>query len=123
MADIGFPYDALTRNSFGCCADDCESFVDNEMMRECAQILRAPGARPYVPVDKDAALSEFEKIAGAIHDCSGCSGPGNETATPKRQCVKFLIELFSLQLNKSPLTSKVLQALPIISNILRLKFR
>ena len=31
-----------------------------------AYLQRAPGARPYVPVDKDAALSEFEKIAAAI---------------------------------------------------------
>ena len=31
-----------------------------------AYLQRAPGARPHVPVDKDAALSEFEKIAAAI---------------------------------------------------------
>jgi hypothetical protein len=31
-----------------------------------AYLQRAPGARPHVPVDKNAALSEFEKIAGAI---------------------------------------------------------
>lgn len=27
---------------------------------------RAPGARPHVPVDKDAPLSEFEKVAAAF---------------------------------------------------------
>ncbi len=31
-----------------------------------AYLQRAPGARPHVPVDKDAALSAFEKIAAAI---------------------------------------------------------
>jgi hypothetical protein len=31
-----------------------------------AYLQRAPGARPHVPVNKDAALSEFEKIAAAI---------------------------------------------------------
>jgi hypothetical protein len=31
-----------------------------------AYLQRAPGARPHVRVDKDAALSEFEKIAAAI---------------------------------------------------------
>jgi hypothetical protein len=31
-----------------------------------AYLQRAPGARPHVPVDKDAALSEFERIAGKI---------------------------------------------------------
>jgi deazaflavin-dependent oxidoreductase (nitroreductase family) len=30
-----------------------------------AYLQRAPGARPHVPVDKDAPLAEFEKIAGA----------------------------------------------------------
>lgn len=28
-----------------------------------AYLKHAPGARPHIPVDKDAALSEFEKIA------------------------------------------------------------
>jgi hypothetical protein len=28
-----------------------------------AYLQRAPGARPHVPIDKDAALAEFEKIA------------------------------------------------------------
>src|SRR5437867_9414182 len=31
-----------------------------------AYLQRAPGARPHVPVNKDAALSEFEKIAAAF---------------------------------------------------------
>jgi hypothetical protein len=30
-----------------------------------AYLQRAPGARPHVPVDKDAPLADFEKIAGA----------------------------------------------------------
>jgi deazaflavin-dependent oxidoreductase (nitroreductase family) len=30
-----------------------------------AYLQRAPGARPHVRVDKDAALSEFDKIAAA----------------------------------------------------------
>jgi hypothetical protein len=28
-----------------------------------AYLKRAPGARPHLPVDKDAPLSEFEKIS------------------------------------------------------------
>jgi hypothetical protein len=31
-----------------------------------AYLQRAPGARPHVPVNKDAALSEFEKVAAAF---------------------------------------------------------
>jgi deazaflavin-dependent oxidoreductase (nitroreductase family) len=31
-----------------------------------AYLQLAPGARPHVPVDKDAALAEFEKIAAAF---------------------------------------------------------
>ena len=31
-----------------------------------AYLQRAPGARPHVPVNKDAALAEFEKIAATI---------------------------------------------------------
>ncbi len=31
-----------------------------------AYLNRAPGARPHVPVDKDAPLAEFEKIAAAF---------------------------------------------------------
>ena len=31
-----------------------------------AYLQRAPGARPHVPVNKDAPLSEFEKIAAAF---------------------------------------------------------
>ena len=30
-----------------------------------AYLLQAPGARPHVPVSKDAALADFQKIAGA----------------------------------------------------------
>ncbi|HYL98886.1 MAG TPA: nitroreductase/quinone reductase family protein [Blastocatellia bacterium] len=29
-----------------------------------AYLKRAPGARPHIPVDKDAALEEFEKVSG-----------------------------------------------------------
>ena len=31
-----------------------------------AYLQRAPGARPHVPVDKDAPVAEFEKIAAAF---------------------------------------------------------
>jgi deazaflavin-dependent oxidoreductase (nitroreductase family) len=31
-----------------------------------AYLQRAPGARPHVPVDKDAPLAEFEKVAAAF---------------------------------------------------------
>ena len=31
-----------------------------------AYLQRAPGARPHVPVNKDAALAEFEKVAAAF---------------------------------------------------------
>jgi hypothetical protein len=31
-----------------------------------AYLQRAPGARPHVPVHKDAALAEFEKITAAF---------------------------------------------------------
>jgi deazaflavin-dependent oxidoreductase (nitroreductase family) len=31
-----------------------------------AYLQRAPGARPHVPVNKDAPLAEFEKVAGAF---------------------------------------------------------
>ena len=31
-----------------------------------AYLRRAPGARPHIPVDKDAPLSEFEQIAGTL---------------------------------------------------------
>jgi deazaflavin-dependent oxidoreductase (nitroreductase family) len=31
-----------------------------------AYLQRAPGARPHIPVDKDAPLAEFEKIGGAF---------------------------------------------------------
>jgi len=29
-------------------------------------LQRAPGARPHVPVNKDATLAEFERVAGAF---------------------------------------------------------
>jgi len=31
-----------------------------------AYLQRAPGARPHVPVNKDATLAEFERVAGAF---------------------------------------------------------
>ena len=31
-----------------------------------AYLQRAPGARPHIPVDKDATLQEFEKVAAAV---------------------------------------------------------
>lgn len=31
-----------------------------------AYLERAPGARPHVPVNKDAALAEFEKVAAVF---------------------------------------------------------
>jgi hypothetical protein len=31
-----------------------------------AYLQRAPGARPHVPVSKDAALAEFQKVAAAF---------------------------------------------------------
>jgi hypothetical protein len=31
-----------------------------------AYLRRAPGARPHVPVNKDAALAEFQKVAAAF---------------------------------------------------------
>jgi hypothetical protein len=31
-----------------------------------AYLQRAPGARPHIPVDKDAPLSEFERVAAAL---------------------------------------------------------
>jgi len=31
-----------------------------------AYLQRAPGARPHVPVNKDAALEDFQKIAAAF---------------------------------------------------------
>jgi len=31
-----------------------------------AYLQRAPGARPHVPVDKDAPMAEFEKVAAAF---------------------------------------------------------
>jgi hypothetical protein len=31
-----------------------------------AYLKRAPGGRPHIPVDKDAPLAEFEKVAAQI---------------------------------------------------------
>ena len=31
-----------------------------------AYLQRAPGARPHIPVDKDATLQEFERVAAAV---------------------------------------------------------
>ena len=31
-----------------------------------AYLQRAPGARPHIPVDEDAPIAEFEKIAAAF---------------------------------------------------------
>jgi deazaflavin-dependent oxidoreductase (nitroreductase family) len=46
-----------------------------------AYLEGAPGARPHVPVNKDAALAEFEKIAAAfpvfrLASNKACSAPG-----------------------------------------------
>jgi hypothetical protein len=40
-----------------------EVAVDQRARILKAYLYRAPGARPHVPVDKDAPLSEFERIA------------------------------------------------------------
>ena len=40
--------------------------VDQRALVLKAYLKRAPGARPHVPVDKDAPLSEFEQIAAQI---------------------------------------------------------
>jgi hypothetical protein len=34
-----------------------------------AYLERAPGARPHIPVNKDAPLAEFEKIAMRLPQC------------------------------------------------------
>ena len=41
-----------------------------------AYLQRAPGARPHVPVNKDAALAEFQRVAAAF--------PVFRVASPKR---------------------------------------
>jgi len=48
-----------------------EVHLEEVPAEQCAPILkaylqRAPGARPHVPVDKDAPLAEFEKVAAAF---------------------------------------------------------
>jgi hypothetical protein len=47
-----------------------------------AYLKRAPGARPHVPVNKDAPLAEFEKVAGAIPIFRVISG---KTAEPQNE--------------------------------------
>ena len=48
-----------------------------------AYLQRAPGARPHVPVNKDAALAEFEKIAAAFPVFRVAS---NKTVQPTQPC-------------------------------------
>ena len=51
-----------------------------------AYLLRAPGARPHLPVDKDAPLSEFERVSAqfpvfrVVAPAAGSVGPGREAA-------------------------------------------
>ncbi|MDP2602008.1 MAG: nitroreductase/quinone reductase family protein [Deltaproteobacteria bacterium] len=40
--------------------------VDQRVPILRAYLQRAPGARPHVPVNKDAALAEFQKVAAAF---------------------------------------------------------
>ena len=48
-----------------------------------AYLQRAPGARPHVPVNKDAALAEFEKIAAAFPIFRLAS---SKTVQPTQRC-------------------------------------
>src|SRR5713226_2255193 len=48
-----------------------------------AYLQRAPGARPHVPVNKDATLAEFEKIAAAFPVFRVAS---NQAGQPTRPC-------------------------------------
>jgi len=48
-----------------------------------AYLQRAPGARPHVPVNKDAALAEFEKIAAQFPVFRVAS---NKAVQPTRTC-------------------------------------
>ena len=48
-----------------------------------AYLQRAPGARPHVPVNKDAALAEFQKVAAAFPVFRLAS---NKTVRPTRPC-------------------------------------
>lgn len=48
-----------------------------------AYLQRAPGARPHVPVNKDAALAEFQRVASAFPVFRLAS---NETVQPTQPC-------------------------------------
>ncbi|MBZ5697886.1 MAG: nitroreductase/quinone reductase family protein [Acidobacteriia bacterium] len=48
-----------------------------------AYLQRAPGARPHVPVNKDAALAEFQRIAAAFPVFRLAS---NKTVQPTQPC-------------------------------------
>jgi deazaflavin-dependent oxidoreductase (nitroreductase family) len=48
-----------------------------------AYLQRAPGARPHLPVNKDAALSEFQKVAAAFPVFRLAS---NKTVQPTQPC-------------------------------------
>ncbi len=48
-----------------------------------AYLQRAPGARPHVPVNKDAALAEFEKVAAQFPVFRLAS---NKAVQPPRPC-------------------------------------
>lgn len=48
-----------------------------------AYLRRAPGARPHVPVNKDAALAEFEKIAAAFPIFRLASNPAVGPTQPR----------------------------------------
>ena len=48
-----------------------------------AYIQRAPGARPHVPVNKDAALADFQKVAAAFPVFRLAS---NKPVQPTRPC-------------------------------------
>jgi len=52
-----------------------------------AYLQRAPGARPHVPVNKDAALAEFQKVAAAFPVFRLAS---NEPVQPTRPCEERL---------------------------------
>ncbi len=48
-----------------------------------AYLQRAPGARPHVPVNKDAALAEFQRVAAAFPVFRVGS---NKTVQPTQPC-------------------------------------
>ena len=47
-----------------------------------AYLQRAPGARPHVPVNKDAALAEFQKVSAAFPVFRLASNAGAADAAP-----------------------------------------